>query len=421
MLANSSKVQRNWNGGIQNDSLVETFSPDLIPVWKENAQSIHKNLNIQLTNKFSFVSDSMNQFGLTTTNKYNRFKRFYTEQDDISLLYPNVNLDSSKTSDSLLQQNLINNIGLFFKSSRFSIEAGCTSHYWNFRSFEFLNDTLELGIYSQVGLKFNNFTFNQKGNFNLFGAANGIYNFMEVKGKLSSFDLNFSHEISNELPIVFQRFFYSNNISYKTTNIENQWFQDFKVQVARNFGKQTVELTYKFGQFNKVYQYDLQQQIWRNNLNSSKVIYQQFSLKSNLNWRWLHGHLNYQFTAIDENIRFTPAHLLDTRLFVKGGIFKAKKLKALAGVDFLIASSYKRLNFIPQMTVFDVENSSLNPNSSGFMNLAAFASFEVEAFRLFFRMDNIAYFWQNRQIEIVKGYAFPSTQLKVGITWDFWN
>jgi hypothetical protein len=73
------------------------------------------------------------------------------------------------------------------------------------------------------------------------------------------------------------------------------------------------------------------------------------------------------------------------------------------------------------MTIFDLENSSFNSISNGFMNLAAFASFEVEAFRLFIRLDNIAYFWQDRQIEIVNGYAFPSAQFKVGITWDFWN
>jgi hypothetical protein len=108
-------------------------------------------------------------------------------------------------------------------------------------------------------------------------------------------------------------------------------------------------------------------------------------------------------------------------LFIKGGIFKAKKLKALTGVDFLLTSSYKRLNFIPQMTLFDLENSSFNPISNGFMNLGAFASFEVETLRLFIRMDNIAYFWQNRQLELINGYALPSTQVKVGITWDFWN
>jgi hypothetical protein len=132
-------------------------------------------------------------------------------------------------------------------------------------------------------------------------------------------------------------------------------------------------------------------------------------------------HLNYQFTAMDDIKRFVPTHLIDTRLFVKGGIFKAKKLKALAGIDFLMASSYKRLNFVPQMTLFDVEGSILNSSSSGFINMAAFASFEVETFRFFIRMDNLAYFWQDKQIELVRGYAFPSTQLKVGITWDFWN
>lgn len=421
LRANYQKIIRNWSGGIQNDSLVEIFSPELIPVWKENAESIHKNLSAQFSNKFSIIQDSIKKVVFSTNHGYNRFKRLYSEDDSLSVIYSVINLDSLKTNDSLLQQTVTNDFDLFYKSKNVYLGGGVSSSYWKYQAFAYRNDTLEIGLYSDIDLKIRKLSIRQKGDFNLFGASNGFNNSMSLSGNIVGLDFNVSHQFINELPSVFQRFFYSNNVAYKTVNLEKQWFQNLKAQVGRKFGKQLFQLSYEFGQFNKVYQFDSQQLIWRNDLNASRGIYNQIQLKTHLNWRWLNGHFIYQYTAIEEIKRFTPTHLLNARLFAKGGIFKAKKLKALAGIEFMLTSSYKRLNFLPQMTVFDLENSTLNPILSGFMNMAAFASFEVETFRFFVRMDNLAYFWQNRQIDIIEGYAFPSTQLKVGITWDFWN
>ncbi|MFM7681798.1 MAG: putative porin [Bacteroidota bacterium] len=421
LRANSQKVLRNWSGGIQNDSLVEIFSPELIPVWKENAESIHKILSFRLSNKFSLIQDSIRKVGFATNHGYSRFKRLYGENDSLSVIYSVVNLDSLKTNDSLLQQTVTNDFGLFYKSKNINLEGGVSSSYWNYQAFAYRNDTLETGIYSNIDLKMNKLRFRQNGNYNFIGASNGFNNSLSLRGNIVGLDFNVSHQVINELPSVFQRFFYSNNVAYKTVNLEKQWFQNLNAQVGRKFGNQLFHLSYEFGQFNKVYQFDSQSRIWRNDLNVSQGIYNQIQLKTQLNWRWLNGYFKYQYTAIEESKRFTPAHLMNARLFAKGGIFKAKKLKALAGIEFMLMSSYKRLNFVPQMTLFDLENSSINPISPGYMNLAAFASFEVETFRFYVRMDNLAYFWQNRQTEIVNGYAFPSTQLKVGITWDFWN
>jgi hypothetical protein len=421
LRAFSDKIERNWNGGIQNDSLVETFSPDLIPVWKENSSTIHKSINFQFLNKFLFVSDSNALIGISTTNEFKRYSRFYFEEDSISSLYSVINLDSSKTNDSLFQQTFNNNIGMFFKNRRFNIETGLETTFWNYRAYKFQNDTLELGLFSRVEFAMKKMTFYQKGQYNFVGASNGFKNLMSVEAKIVGFDISFMHSIRNELPIHFQRFFYSNNTSYKTANLEKQLFQDLTARIGRSFAHSNILLSYKIGQFNKVYHFDVQQQIWRNDMNASQGNFHQISLKSKFNWRWLNCHLGYQYTITDQNNRFTPAHYLDSRIYIKGGIFKAKKLKALAGFDFMLFSSYKRLNFIPQMNLFDLENSSLNPISGGFMNMAFFTSFEVESLRLFVRVDNLAYLWQNRQIELVNGYTFPLTQLKIGITWDFWN
>jgi hypothetical protein len=316
---------------------------------------------------------------------------------------------------------LNNRVGLFLNSQKFIFEAGLNSSLWKYGSFEYKNDTLEVGIYSQMNWKTDKISIYQKGDYNLLGASTGFDNLIQVEAEIANFKIKVLHQLTNQLPMIFQRYYYSNNVAYKTVNLDKQWSQNFSLHVDRKFNKQAFQFIYELGEFNKIYQFDSQQLVWRNDLNSCKGIYNQFTLKSQLNWRWIYCHFKYQYNAIDSSKRFTPQHAIDTRIFVKGGIFKAKKLKALAGVDFLITSSYKRLNFIPQMTLFDLENSVLNPISSGFMNLAAFTSFEVENFRFFIRLDNISYFWQNKKTELVKGYAFPTPQLKVGITWDFWN
>ena len=47
--------------------------------------------------------------------------------------------------------------------------------------------------------------------------------------------------------------------------------------------------------------------------------------------------------------------------------------------------------------------------------------FEVDKFRFFLRWDNLAYLWANRMQTFIIGSPSPSTQIKIGLTWDFWN
>jgi hypothetical protein len=417
----ATKDQRNWSGGLKDDSLIEVFAPELIPIGKENAQSTLKNIYAGFNNKFAIVQDSLMSFGIATSHSYSRLKRFYIEEDSISSLYANVFIDSTNTFDSLVQHNIRNSSGLYFKRKKLDFEAGVQSDYWSYQAFQFKNDTLEVGLYSKFDLTIKKFHIYQKGNFNLLGASSGIDNLTGFQMSFGSLNFQFSHKFSNQLPSVFQRYFYSNNVVYKTVNPQKQLYQNYNFTVGKNIGKQHIKLDYTFGQFKQVYQFDGNQQIWRNDLTTSEGLFQQIALNSNLNWRAFHSNLTYRFTAMDESKRFVPSHVFDSRFYLKGGIFKAKKLKALLGLELMVASSYKRLNFNPQMTIFDIEQSITNLNAKGFMNAGVFSAFEVETFRLFIRMDNLAYFWQDKKIELLSGYAFPSPQIKVGITWDFWN
>ena len=92
----------------------------------------------------------------------------------------------------------------------------------------------------------------------------------------------------------------------------------------------------------------------------------------------------------------------------------------LFATDVNYYSSFQQLMFIPQMGVFDLlqTNSTIN---NGFLNLSLTTALEVETFRFFVRIDNIESFWTPSTTAFVSRYAFPTMQIKIGLTWDFWN
>jgi hypothetical protein len=118
-------------------------------------------------------------------------------------------------------------------------------------------------------------------------------------------------------------------------------------------------------------------------------------------------------------LKITPTHQFQTRLFLKGYIFKARKMLAYIGVDFALLSSFQRIGYSSNTGAFQLDEISTNNN--GYTNLHFFAGFQIEEFKFFLRMENIAYFWNDKNSEIVKKYPLQSNLIRVGITWDFFN
>jgi hypothetical protein len=115
-----------------------------------------------------------------------------------------------------------------------------------------------------------------------------------------------------------------------------------------------------------------------------------------------------------------PQHQSSLHVQWKGGVFKAKKLRMLFATDLNYFSSFQPLVFIPQMGVFDLIQSNQS-TVKGFLNLSFTTALEVETFRFFVRIDNIGSFWVPATTAFVSHYAFPNMQIKLGLTWDFWN
>ncbi|MBM3419348.1 MAG: hypothetical protein FJY17_10580, partial [Bacteroidetes bacterium] len=145
------------------------------------------------------------------------------------------------------------------------------------------------------------------------------------------------------------------------------------------------------------------------------------NLNTNLNSRRFVVQIGYNFTSLPNEILYIPQHRISARLAVKTGLFKEGRLKTILGMDAHYLSAFKRLEYSPVMGTFNMSSLIQQEILAGYYSLGTFANFSVNQFRFFVRFDNIPFLWIDKKIEIISRYYYPTTQFKIGITWDFWN
>ena len=69
--------------------------------------------------------------------------------------------------------------------------------------------------------------------------------------------------------------------------------------------------------------------------------------------------------------------------------------------------------------VFSIENTS--KQFVQMTNLSAFFGFTLGDFRMYARMENIGYFWNDKRNQIVEGFPIQKNFIRLGVTWDFFN
>ena len=193
----------------------------------------------------------------------------------------------------------------------------------------------------------------------------------------------------------------------------------FKGLFQEKFKKHYVAFSYEWLSTKQVYVFN--GQAWSNNSALSQQVLHQFGVLGTFKFGSFAFSPNYQLTLMDEDYRFYPMHTISNRILVKGGIFKAKKLKALAALDLFYSSKYKAPRIIPTMTSIDYSSLPSAIFQKSMLNAGLLIGIEVETFRFFARLDNIAYFITDRSQLFYEGYTIPTWQVKFGITWDFWN
>ena len=419
--ARSAKELREWNGGVVSDSQALIFSPELLPVNKNDASSLLKNSKVCLTNSFSLFTDSLHVFGLEIKQFYENIKRTYLENYSIVNNYDSIYFDSTQTSDAYTLKTFENQLGIFYKTPSLEFSTHAVIRNWSYANFDIKSDTTEFDINEQFQFKNKFFQLSNSSSLNLYGAKNTFRSFSEVNSIFSGYKIAVNHTFIRSLPLVFQRYYSSNNVFYKLENFELQTHQKLKFAISKALGKKFFSFDYSLISFKQNYFFNTSVSKWQRDLAISSAIIQQAKISSELHFSIFHIYPSYTFTRMDKSINFLPQHTFETRFLIKGGIFKAKKLKGMLGFDFIALSSYKSLMFNPQMGIYDFTVLSQTNMNSGMLNAGVFSGFEVDKFRFFLRWDNLAYLWANRMQTFIIGSPLPSTQIKIGITWDFWN
>lgn len=411
-----SRSDLNQSGGIATDSLIENFGLAFTPVLKSNAQSNYRGAKIELEHYFDFLAkDSLRDFGLYIENKLRILNHRYSETNDTLLsIYGSTNYDTVNTRDQDQLSEGINQAGLFFSTSKLSAKAGFESNYWRYSNLGNLYDTMEINFDGQIKIDLNRLVFMNHSNLNIIGAQREWFSNSSVKLLISDFELTGKAEISSLLPEQFQRYYYSNNISSMVNSPQLQYKSKIGAALTYKLNV-TNEFSLKANLINVKNNYFFDNTNWRNDVQSN-LDYFQIGARIKTGYKILH----VSFNGMYQTGKFVPTALIQSRIAIQGRMFKGKKLLGQLGVEGSYHSGYEGLGYLPLLDAYLFLNQGTVVSPAAF-NLHAFGAIEITQFRFFVRVENIGYVWNDQTSYQIQGYPVPAMNIRLGITWDFFN
>ena len=220
---------------------------------------------------------------------------------------------------------------------------------------------------------------------------------------------------SDEAPTIEQRNYFSNHADINLEGIEKQQLLRLNAggDYSFNEGQYRVMISADYTSISNLYEFDGNS--WTpNQLNIS---FTSISARAKMNWGVFNLHPSIIYSTDAKG--YLPEIQTYGRMYVKGKLFKAKKLEAMIGVDVAYISNFRTRTYISFMDTYDWNQNSTE--FGGSENLHAFISLGIQEFRFFFRYENIAYFWRDVRSPVVSNYPIAQQRMRIGLTWDFYN
>ena len=407
------------SGGLMSiDSTIQQFGLQF-PNATKNASSKNKIGEIEHENYFNFLSDSLKKIGLKSFHKYTVNNRSFEEYSDtLPQLYSVINIDSNSTRDQYNLASISNGIGFFISSKKFSFDATVYHRYWDFQNLGNHIDTSEINFVSNISLKRKKIMIENKFNINIIGAANEFEN--KLISQYQSKKISFSTQcfIESKAQSLFQRRYFGNNVSYSFTNLRKQTLIGVNSEINFLFleklkNKFSIGFDGKLISIRNPFLYNGSD--WVND--SLNFNFGSFAISGGFKFGALHINPRIIY-SISKNGHLPNIQCLG-RIYMKGYLFKAKKLEALIGFDASYVSSFRLKLYMPYMDTYDWNIDQIN--SSPLSNFHAFISLGISEFRFFIRYENIGYFFNNPLRQELVNYPIAGNRMRVGITWDFFN
>lgn len=403
-----------FSDGLLGDSIREGFALLFQQVQKENAGNKMKEFHMDWKNYISFTKDSLQKIGVILQPKLDIKNQRYFERDTLEKIYGFYNYDSISTNDYWELASMRLNGGVFYKNRGFNIEAGLGTRYWDYDNMLIHQDTTEAYGFAALDLNLKGYSLNALANYTFVGASGETQILGEAKKsfRINVFSLNAG--LSRQYPENYQRAYYGNTLSYswnskilstKTTakfnwSNKNRYVPFFIQAFMENNSKMPVFI----------------QNRWRQDtLTSLNTLGIQAGFEYSFKKLLIQGRASYRESTGD----LLPNWLISGRIAYNGGLFKAKKLKTVTGIEVGYISHYQLIDFVPQMNTYSLL--STGQQFRDMMKLHFFTQFDLGYFRWFVRVENIEQtFLEPTNFEGV-GYPVPSLQFRFGVSWDFFN
>ena len=402
------------SNGTIGDSVREGFALQFQEVDKSNTENKIKEFHIDWKNYISFTKDSLQKIGLLLQPRLDIQNLRYLETDTLEGIYGFYNYDSLNTADYWELASLKMNGGVFYKNRGFNIEAGLGTRYWDYDNMLIHQDTTEIHGFAALDMNIKGYMLNAAANYTFVGANGETQITAEAKKAFRTNVFSASGSFSRKYPQNYQRAYYGNTLTYDWTNKElftksalnlnwvnkNRFVPFFAQAFVENNSKMPVFIQNK----------------WRQDtLISLNVLGIQAGFEYSYKKLLVQGRASYRESTGD----LLPNWMFSGRIAYNGGLFKAKKLKTVTGIEIGYISHYQLLDFVPQMNTYTFVNSLRQFNDM--MKLHFYSQFDLGYFRWFVRVENIEQtFVRPTNFEGV-GYPVTPLQLRFGVSWDFFN
>jgi len=408
----SSRIDQ--SGGIITDTLADLYDLSLIPVRRTSSELRTKRFQTELTNFFDFHKDSLRAIGLLSTHALRIKKYELNETDTLSGIYPVINFDSTVTYDRHQLSTLSNSAGIYYSDRKTFFSASPEINYWQFYNLGRFNDTSEVNIIAKIEFKSRRIKYSSRGSYNVSGAKNEWFNESMVAVNLRNYFLQLNALNQSFLPEPYQRYAIGNSTLPIQSTFDKQFIQCYTASLKRSW--KNVSLHSELGYIGLRNNYWFIDSIWRNDtLSNRSALYLKPTFS--YNGKILNVNVSYRVNMIRNQMDFLPRNQIAIRAYLKGGLFKEKKMKAYGGVDLGYVDTFHNLSYLTQTATVSEGMGIVQPLSF----IHAFGGFQVHTFRFFFRVENIQSFWWQKSVQTFSGFPVTPLQVRIGITWDFFD
>ncbi len=410
----SSKVEQ--SGGIVSDSLPDYYSLEFIPVNRSESEVHTQRGIVDLIQYVDFLKDSSRSAGVCILTDYQIKKYRLKENGSLNTIYPLINFDSLITNDLHQWSSIEGGLGLFYSGRKMSARIVPSVNYWNFQNLGRFNDTLEITGKGQLYYLNRHFKLQFNGEYNLRGANYSWKEDLGVNYHVSGIDVSFKSTFYSQLPDYYQRYSIGNSTlpAYGAWDRQNR--QVHLLSLSRKWNRILLSTYLQQSLADKNYWFIGSS--WRNDT-IEKLKFTQAGVSFSYRLKAFNCQLDYRLTQVKYIKRIIPEHQLFGRIYLKGGLFKARKMIAYSGIESGFLSSFSPIGYLPQVASLSLVSSDKQIPCQFLFHY--YAGFEIDEFKFFLRLENIQSFWAVKSVQPIIGHPVAPFQIKVGITWDFFD